>query len=45
MRDLELRLERKLGTRCEVRDKDGKGEIVVKYSSFDELDRLLDLLL
>ena len=44
VRDLELRLERKLGTRCEVRDKDGKGEIIVKYSSFDELDRILDVL-
>jgi ParB family transcriptional regulator, chromosome partitioning protein len=44
-RDLELRLERKLGTRCEVRDKDGQGEIAVKYSSFDELDRILELLL
>jgi ParB family chromosome partitioning protein len=44
VRDLELRLERKLGTRCEVRDKDGKGEIVVKYSSFDELDRILDVI-
>ncbi|MFO0569558.1 MAG: ParB/RepB/Spo0J family partition protein [Polyangiaceae bacterium] len=45
VRDLELRLERKLGTRCEVRDRDGKGEIGVKYSSLDELDRLLDLIL
>jgi ParB family transcriptional regulator, chromosome partitioning protein len=45
VRDLELRLERKLGTKCEVRDKDGQGEIAVKYSSFDELDRILDLLL
>jgi len=45
VRDLELRLERKLGTRCEVRDKDGKGEIAVRYASWDELDRLLDLLL
>ena len=45
MRDLELRLERKLGTKCEVRDRDGKGEISVKYSSLDELDRLLDLIL
>jgi ParB family chromosome partitioning protein len=45
VRDLEGRLERKLGTRCEVRDKDGKGEILVKYSSWDELDRILELLL
>jgi len=44
VRDLELRLERKLGARCEVRDKDGKGEIVVKYASFDELDRILDVI-
>ncbi len=44
-RDLEMRLERKLGTKCEVRDRDGRGEITVKYASLDELDRLLDLLL
>ena len=45
VRDLETRLARKLGAKCEVRDKDGKGEIVVRYSSLDELDRLLELLL
>jgi ParB family chromosome partitioning protein len=45
VRDLEARLERKLGTKVEVRDKEGKGEIVVKYSSWDELDRLLELIL
>lgn len=44
-RDLELRLQRKLGTKCEVKDRDGSGEIVVKYASLDELDRLLELLL
>lgn len=45
LRDLEARLQRRLGTKCEVRDKDGKGVIVVSYSSLDELDRLLELLL
>lgn len=45
VRDLEQRLMRHLGTRVEVRDKQGKGEIVVHYSSLDELDRLLDVLL
>jgi ParB family transcriptional regulator, chromosome partitioning protein len=45
VRDLEQRLERKLGARCEVRDKDGKGEILVRYASWDELDRILELLL
>lgn len=43
--DLESRLTRKLGARVEVRDRDGKGEIAVSYSSLDELDRLLDQLL
>lgn len=45
VRDLEKRLERKLGTPCEVRDKDGKGELVLRYGSLDELDRILDLIL
>ena len=44
-RDLELRLARKLGTKCEVRDRKGQGEVVLKYASLDELDRLIDLLL
>jgi ParB family chromosome partitioning protein len=44
-RDLEVRLQRKLGTKIEVRDKEGKGEIAIRYASWDELDRLLELLL
>jgi len=42
---LELRLGRKLGTKVEVRDKDGKGELAIKYASWDELDKLLEVLL
>lgn len=45
VRDLETRLERRLGTKIDVRDKDGKGEIVVKYASLDDLDRILDIIL
>jgi ParB family chromosome partitioning protein len=45
VRDLETRLERKLGTKCEVRDRDGAGEILVRYGSLDELDRILEILL
>lgn len=45
VRDLEQRLSRKLGTRCEVRDTEGKGQVVVHYASLDELDRLLEVLL
>ncbi|HEX9296280.1 MAG TPA: ParB/RepB/Spo0J family partition protein [Polyangiaceae bacterium] len=44
-RDLEARLTRHLGTRVEVHDHAGKGEIAVRYGSLDELDRLLDLIL
>lgn len=45
VRDLENRLARRYGTRCEVRDKQGKGEIVIRYSDLDELDRILEHLL
>lgn len=45
IRDLEKRLERKLGARCEVTDREGKGEIKIRYGSLDELDRILDLVL
>jgi ParB family chromosome partitioning protein len=45
IRDLEERLTRKLGTKVEVHDHAGKGEIAVRYGSLDELDRLLDLIL
>jgi len=44
-RDLERRLAQKLGTRCEVRDRGGAGTLVIRYSSLDELDRILDLIL
>ena len=44
VRDLEARLERRLGTRVEVRDDGGKGELGVTYGSLDELDRILDLI-
>lgn len=45
VRDLESRLSRHLGTRCEVLDQQGKGKIIVHYGSLDELDRLLEVLL
>ncbi|HVR20850.1 MAG TPA: ParB/RepB/Spo0J family partition protein [Polyangiaceae bacterium] len=45
VRDIEVRLERKLGARVEVRDREGAGEIALKYSSWDELDRILGTIL
>lgn len=41
-RDLETRLTRALGTRVAVVDREGKGEVVVTFSSYDELDRLIE---
>ncbi len=45
VRDLEARLTKRLGTKVEVREREGKGEIVVKYANWDELDRILDVIL
>lgn len=39
--DLEVRLQRKLGTRVEVEDENGAGRVVLSYGSLDELDRIL----
>jgi ParB family chromosome partitioning protein len=45
VKDLELRLTRKLGTKVEVRDSGNRGEIAIPYADLDALDRLLDKLL
>jgi ParB family chromosome partitioning protein len=45
VRDLEMRLARRYGARCEVRDRKGIGEIVIRYADLDELDRILEQLL
>lgn len=44
VRDLEARLMRRLGTRTEVRDRGGSGELAISYGSLDELDRILLIL-
>lgn len=44
IRDLEARLMRRLGTRVEVRDQNGKGELAIAYASLDELDRVLSII-
>jgi ParB family chromosome partitioning protein len=44
VRDLETRLMRRLGTKVEVRDDAGKGELAITYASLDELDRILSLI-
>ena len=44
-RDLETRLSRHLGSRCEVQDRDGKGALKIHYADLDDLDRILDVIL
>ncbi|WP_437282059.1 ParB/RepB/Spo0J family partition protein [Sorangium sp. So ce375] len=44
IKDLEGRLARRLGTRVEVRDQGGHGELGITYGSLDELDRIIALL-
>lgn len=44
VRELELRLARRLGTRSEVLPRGGAGRLVVHYSSLDELDRILEVI-
>jgi ParB family chromosome partitioning protein len=44
VRDVEARLLRRLGSKVELKDRGGAGEIVVSYSSLDELDRLLSII-
>jgi ParB family chromosome partitioning protein len=43
VRDLEERLTRKLGARVVVADRKGKGHLNVSFSSYEELDRLIEV--
>ncbi|MCG8557333.1 MAG: ParB/RepB/Spo0J family partition protein [Proteobacteria bacterium] len=42
VRDLEDRLSRSLGARTVISDRRGRGHVKVSFSSYEELDRLLD---
>lgn len=44
VRDLETRLARSLGSKVNVADRKGKGNIQIHFTSYDELDRLLEKL-
>lgn len=42
VRDLETRLAKSLGSKVSVADRNGKGNIQIHFTSYDELDRLLE---
>ncbi len=44
VRAVEERLRRSLGTKVTLEDRTGRGKIVIRYHSADELERLIDLL-
>jgi ParB family chromosome partitioning protein len=45
VRDLENRLSRSMGTRVTVADRKGKGNLQIAFSSYEELDRILEILI
>jgi ParB family chromosome partitioning protein len=44
-RDLEERLSRALGSKVVIADRKGRGHLTITFSSYDELDRLINVLL
>jgi len=44
VRNLQERLQRRLGARVRITARGGRGRIEIEYSSLDELDRLLEIL-
>jgi ParB family chromosome partitioning protein len=43
-RDLEERLQRVFGTPVQIQERDGKGRVSLEFYSYDDLDRLIELL-
>ncbi len=43
-RDLEERLQRVYGTPVQIHERDGRGRVSLEFYSYDDLDRLTDLL-
>lgn len=44
LRDLEDRLTRSVGARVTVSDRKGKGQLHISFASYDELDRIIEIL-
>ena len=41
-KDVRMRLQRALGTKCDLKHRDGRGTVVVHFGSFDELEALME---
>ena len=44
VREAERQLERSLGVRVVIRDKNGKGRIMIEYKSLEDFDRVIEML-
>jgi ParB family chromosome partitioning protein len=44
VREAQRNLERSLGVKVEIRDRHGRGRIILKYSSLEDFDRIVDAL-
>lgn len=44
-RDLERRLEQRLGCKVRIDDRGGRGQVTLRYASLDDLDRLIGVLM
>jgi ParB family chromosome partitioning protein len=44
VREAERRLEAALGTRVFIKDKQGRGKIVIEYRSLEDFDRVLEVM-
>lgn len=44
VREAQRNLERSLGVKVEIRDRHGRGKIILKYSSLEDFDRIVDAL-
>jgi ParB family chromosome partitioning protein len=44
VREAELELQRALGCRVRIKDRRGKGKIVIEYAQLDDFDRVMEAL-
>jgi ParB family chromosome partitioning protein len=44
VREAERRLEQVLGTRVRIKDRKGRGKLVIEYHTLDDFDRIVEAL-
>ena len=44
VREAQMELERSLGVRVQIKDRNGKGKILIEYKSLEDFDRVVEVL-